>query len=132
MRELLLLLCVCLLLMQPMAALAAEGGLEDYIGPDAGIWWSFLLVAIAITLDTLFGILLGIKNGELDPRLLPQFVLTGVLPFLGGLLVLAILAYYTGPAFEGMFFAAVAAIAAKYSKDIWDKLKLLFGAIPKA
>lgn len=59
--------------------------------------------------------------------MLPQFLFTGVLPYVGGLLILAALAKYIGPAFSGMFYTVAAFTAGKYSKDVWDKLRLLFG-----
>lgn len=138
-KTLALLLCMLILLL-PMAAMAIgedPGGgelpipIEDMINPETGVWWSLVVVAIAIAIDTVLGILLGLKNQQLDLRLLPQFLFTGVLPFIGGLLVLAILAYYIEVPFAGMFYAAAATIAAKYAADVWDKLKLLFGVVPK-
>jgi hypothetical protein len=126
-----LLLCIILIMLLPMPAMATGEELGDYIGPSTGVWWSFLVVALAIALDTVLGILLGIKHQEFDPRILPQFLFTGVLPFIGGLLLLAILANYIEVPFAGMFYAAAATIAAKYAADVWDKLKLLFGVVPK-
>lgn len=127
MKKLFALLLCMLILLLPMTAMAIGEDLGDYIGPETGVWWTFIIVALAIVLDTGLGILLGIKNKEFDLRMLPQFLFTGVLPFIGGLLMLAILAYYIDVPFAGMFFAAAAAIAVKYIADVWDKLKLLFG-----
>jgi len=112
----------------PMPAMAIGEDLGDYIGPETGVWWTFVMAALAIALDTILGILLGIKDKEFDFRILPQFLFTGVLPFIGGLVLLGILAYYIEVPFAGMFYACAAAIAAKYIADVWDKLKLMFGA----
>lgn len=123
-----LLLCALVLLL-PVAALAAgeDFALDDYIGPGVGVGYTLLVVASAIILDTILGILHSIGAKEFDPRKLPQFFLTGVLPFIGGLFLLAVLAYFFDVPFGGMFYAAAATIVAKYITDIWDKLKLLFG-----
>jgi hypothetical protein len=50
-----------------------------------------------------------------------------VVPYIGGLLLLAVLAFYVKEPFAGMFYFAAAAIAGKYSKDVWNKLKLFSG-----
>lgn len=121
-----------LILLLPVVALAAGENLEGYIGPDAGVGWTLAVAVALIALDTILGILLGIKDKTFDLRILPQFLFTGVLPFLGGLALLALLAYYIDVPFAGMFYASAAAIAAKYLADLWDKIKLLFGASREA
>lgn len=121
------LLCFFILLL-PVAALAAESLDEfaDLINPEIGIMYSMLIVAAVIAADTLFGILVGVRNREFDFRILPQFLITGVLPFLGGLIVLALLANYI-VAFDGLFYTAAAFVVAKYVGDLLEKFKLLFG-----
>ena len=130
MKKLFLLLLCALILFMPTAALATgedlPGAVEDMINPESGVWWSLLIVTAIIAADTVFGILLGVKNKEFDVRLLPQFLITGVLPFLGSLLILAFLAYFINP-FEGMFYTAAVFIVAKYLGDLLEKFKLLFG-----
>lgn len=137
-----LLLCVLILLL-PMIALAvgedpevAQGvleAIEAMLTPGTGIWWSLLIVAGIIAADTAFGIILGIREKELDVRLLPQFLLTGVAPYLGALIILALLGYFIDPV-EGMFYAAAITVVGKYFWDLVGKFKsLLFGpeAIPR-
>jgi len=120
-----------LILFLPMAASAIGENIwediGDYIGPDAGVGVTLLIVSLTIALDVILGIFLGIKQKEFDFRILPQFLFTGVLPFIGGLSLLAILAYYIDVPFTGMFFTSAVATAAKYLAEVWDKLKLLFG-----
>ena len=132
MKRLFALFCFMLILLLPVVALAAGENLEGYIGPDAGVGWTLAVAVALIALDTILGILLGIKDKTFDLRILPQFLFTGVLPFLGGLALLALLAYYIDVPFAGMFYASAAAIAAKYLADLWDKVKMLFGASQEA
>lgn len=127
------LLLVLFFMLLPVAALAAGGdfALGDYIGPDVGVGYTLLVVAAAIALDTILGILLGIKTKTFDVALLPQFLFTGVMVYIGALALLALLAYYIDVPFAGMFYASAAAVMAKYLADLWDKVKLLFGASPE-
>lgn len=106
-----------------------RGGLvlEDIITPETGVWWSLVIVAVAIAADTILGVLLGLKNKEFDVRILPQFILTGILPYLGGLLILTGLAHFVSAPFAGMYYTAAVFVVGKYVKDLWDKLKQLFG-----
>lgn len=122
-----LLLCLMLLVL-PVTALAAGDGLGDFVGPDVGIGMTLIVVSMLIALDTILGIFYGLKKREFHWDLLPQFLATGILPYIGGLAVLAAMAYYIAEPFSAMYYAAAAAIAAKYLADIWEKLQLLFGA----
>lgn len=138
MKKLALLLCLIILLL-PMAAMAtgetAElpingiDAIKDILTPETGIWWSLVIVAGIIAADTIFGILLGLRAHEFDFRLLPQFLASGVLPYLGGMLVLAFLAHYIAVPFAGMFFTAAAFIVGKYFYDLVEKFKRLFVGI---
>lgn len=103
--------------------------LVDFVGPDVGIWASFLVVALMIAADTILGIFASIKGKYFDWAILPQFLFTGVLPFIGGLVLLAVLAHFIAAPFVAMFYAAAGTVAAKYLADLWEKLKLLFGAV---
>lgn len=123
------LLCIMLILFLPAVTLAASD-LGDYIGPEVGVIASMIIAAAVIALDTVLGILLGIKDKTFDAALLPRFLFTGILPFVGGLIILAVLANYIATPFAEMFYVSAAAIAAKYIADVWEKLKLLFSASP--
>jgi len=127
MKRLFAVLLCFLMFLLPAAALAVgEDEFTDLLTPDTGILYSMLIVAATIAADTLFGILVGIRNKEFDFRILPQFLITGVLPFLGGLIVLAALAHFI-VAFEGLFYTAAAFVVAKYVGDLVEKCRLLFG-----
>lgn len=43
-----------------------------------------------VLLDLLLGIILSIKQGNFDVRKLPQFLTSGVLPYVGSLMMLAL------------------------------------------
>ena len=44
------------------------------------------------------------ENENFDIRKLPQFVATNVFPFVGGLVVLAVVAEYVGQPYDGLFY----------------------------
>ena len=131
---LLVLFTVLLLVVLPFTAHAAPEPaeepplppVEDYINETTGVWQSLLFVAAAIALDTLLGVLLGIKTKTFDLALLPQFLMTGVLPYLGGLLILAVLGNFIGVPFLGFFFTSAVFIAGKYVRDLVEKIRLIF------
>jgi len=132
MRKLVLLLCVVLILLLPMAALATgEDPAPGVVGPDLGIEMSLMIVAMLIVLDTVLGVLKGIMLKDFHWSLLPQFLATGVVPFLGGLIVLAVMAHFIPEPFAPMFYVSAAAASAKYVSDIWDKLRFVYGENPK-
>ena len=87
---------------------------------------TLIVIAVAIVVDALFGILLAIKKHELDIREIPKFIATGILPYIGGAGILALAAYVAGSPFEELFFVAAAAITAKYLVEIKDKVSALF------
>ena len=88
---------------------------------------ALLIVLAGILVDTAFGIWLSLKDKKFDIRILPQFLATSVLPYVGGLVVLAFIAYYVGKPFEYLFFAVAMAVLAKYLAEIKDKIRQLFG-----
>jgi hypothetical protein len=86
-------------------------------------------LSIAITVimvDVSLGIALNVVNKTFDFDKLPKFLLTGVLPSVGGLLVLGLAAHFVGVFFTVIFYFAASAVVAKYVKDIKTKVVLLF------
>lgn len=134
-RIFIFMLCFLMVLF-PMAAMAVGDGpdagegisipIEDIINESTGVWQSLAIITAAILADTLLGILVSLKLKVFEVSKLPQFLLTGVMPYIGGLLILAILAYSIGVPFVGLFFAAAVFIAGKYISDIVDKFGQLF------
>ena len=92
---------------------------------------AFIAVLVLIGIDVLLGIFVGLKAGKFDVRVLPQFLQTAVVPYVGGLVVLLAGSYFV-PEVKAAFAATIAALTLKYIADVNDKLKLLFGkALPE-
>ena len=93
-----------------------------------GVLYTLLVVVGLILLDTALGVLKAVKGGSFDTRLLADYLKTGVLPYVGGLVILGVGALYVQPEIMGAIFA-VSAITAitKYATDIYDKARILFG-----
>jgi len=77
-----------------------------------------------ILLDLVLGIILSLKQGNFDVRKLPQFLIRGVLPYVGSLLMLAVFAESI-PAIAAIFYTSAATVVAKFMVDIKDKLSEL-------
>lgn len=92
-----------------------------------GVYPALLVVISAIGIDLVFGVLTSIKNKEFDIRTLPQFLVTGVLPYVGGLLVLAVAAERIGMFYYELFVGVSGLVVAKYVADLKDKVFELFG-----
>lgn len=77
-----------------------------------------------VLIDLLLGIFLSMKQGNFDVRKLPQFLTSGVLPYVGSLLMLAL---FVGsiPAIAAVFYSSAASVVAKFMVDIKDKLSEL-------
>lgn len=86
-----------------------------------------IIVMVAILLKTAFGILLAIKEAVFDVRKVPQFLATNVVPYLGGMAILAFVTHLVGGPFGYLFYMVALAVLAKYLTEIKDKINLLFG-----
>ena len=86
-----------------------------------------LVVAAAIALNAILGMILAAKEGEFDIRRMPEFLATHVLPYLGGLLLVGWVAHLLPEPYSAVFYPVAAAALAKYLADIKDKLAGLFG-----
>lgn len=93
-----------------------------------GVLWSFITVTVAILLDVILGVVKSVMaEGEgFDLRLLPKFLATGILPYVGGMGVLALAAEFVGEPFTAVFYAASAATLAKYLVEVKDKVGCIF------
>ncbi|WP_027364036.1 hypothetical protein [Desulfotruncus alcoholivorax] len=81
-----------------------------------------------IIVDFCLGVFLALKQGDFDVRKLPKFLETGVIPYVGALVLLALFIGIS-PGLEAIFFACTAAIGLKYLADIKDKLASIFTGI---
>lgn len=98
------------------------------------IFKSLLIVLATILLDFIFGVLLSIKKKTFDPRLLPKFIAVNVFPYVGGLVVLALLSVYLAGLDKdaavycyGFYYTTAGMAALKFSKEaLLDKIKELF------
>lgn len=93
------------------------------------VFITFLIVVVAIVIDVLLGAIKAAKADydSFDFRKLPKFLATGVLPYVGGLGILALAAEFVGDVFVGLFYPAAAAVTIKYVAEIKDKLIAIFG-----
>ena len=89
----------------------------------------FIVVVVAIILDVILGAIKAAKDDfdAFNLRTLPKFLATGILPYVGGLGILALAAQFVGEPFAALFYAAAAAVAAKYVAEIKDKIMAIFG-----
>lgn len=76
--------------------------------------------------DTILGILVAIKIRQFTFSKLAQFVQTSLVPYVGGLLVLALFSN-SNTELGALFFTVAAAITAKFIADILSKVSQLFG-----
>ncbi len=89
---------------------------------DIPIEWALLVVVSAIIVNVAFGIFRALKLQEFNIRKLPQFLADHMLPYVGGLLLLAVVAKYIGSPFDYIFYTTVVALLAKYYAEIKDKI----------
>lgn len=87
------------------------------------------VVLALILIDTVLAICLKLKTKEFDVSKLPQFLITGVLPYTGGLIVLAVIARTIGVFYNEMFYIAATAVMGKYVNDVRLKIMGLFGTL---
>lgn len=93
---------------------------------DANILNSLLVALGSIVLDMLLGVGMGIKSGTFSLSKLPKFLASNVVPYIGGLIILAVFANYFSE-MEYLFYAGVALVTVKFSKEaLLDKLTALF------
>ena len=98
--------------------------------------WRILIFILALILgDTALGIAVAMKRDELKVEIakLPQFLRTGVLPYMGALIILAALAETVPEALgelQAVFYGSAALVVAKYAADIKDKVACIIGKKP--
>ncbi|WP_088185872.1 hypothetical protein [Desulfosporosinus sp. FKA] len=81
-----------------------------------------------ILADFIFGVLLSLRNSSFSFSKLPQFVETSLVPYIGGLLVLAVFSNVNAE-LGTLFFTIAATISAKFLADIVTKAGQLFNGL---
>jgi len=96
---------------------------------ELSVWRAMMVVITIILADTVLGILKTFRAGQedFDIRKLPQFLANNVLPYAGGLIVLAFVANFVGEVFEHIFYVVAVLVIIKYAAEVVDKIKSLFG-----
>ncbi len=96
-----------------------------------GLGVVLLIIIIVIVVDALFGVLQSLKDNTFDWGKLLQFIKSGVLPYVGVVVVLAAATYMVNAetmlTFYALFYAVAMIIVGKYGADIVKKLLILFG-----
>jgi hypothetical protein len=100
--------------------------LQSYLAPNAlGILGGVLALVLA---DFLFGVFVSLRAGNFNFSKLPQFIQTSLLPYSGGLLLLALFSNVNAE-LETLFFTIAATVTAKYLADIVSKVGTLFAGV---
>lgn len=81
-----------------------------------------------ILADFIFGVLVSLRNGNFSTSKLPQFVQTSLIPYIGGLLVLALFSNANAE-FGALFFTITATITVKFLADIVAKVSQAFNGL---
>lgn len=81
-----------------------------------------------VLVDFVFGVLASLRNGNFSLSKLPQFVETSLIPYIGGLLALALFSN-TNAELGALFFTIAATITVKFLVDITTKATQLFSGI---
>lgn len=92
-----------------------------------------VLVALGTVLslilaDFVLGVLVAMRQGEFKFGKIAQFVQTSLIPYMGGLLVLALFSN-SNTELSALFFTIAATITAKFIADIANKASTLFGGL---
>lgn len=85
-----------------------------------------IYVVVAIFVDALFGIILAIKESAFDFKELPRFLGTNLLPYVLGLIVLALVAEYQGEVFQYLFYTTALFVVVRYAAKLKEKVESLF------
>lgn len=81
-----------------------------------------------ILADFVFGVLVSLRNGNFQASKLPRFVETSLIPYIGGLLALALFSNANAE-LGALFFTIAATITVKFLADITAKVTQLFNGI---
>ena len=100
--------------------------IQSFISPKVLVALETVLGLILA--DFIFGVLLSLRNGNFSFSKLPRFVETSLVPYIGGLLVLALFSI-VNTELGALFFTIAATITAKFLADIVSKASQLFNGL---
>jgi len=86
-----------------------------------------VIIVLAILVDTIFGVILAVHQGNFSWQELPRFLGTNVLPYVLGLVVLSLVAEYQGEPFSYIFYPTALAVLIRYVAKVKEKIEQLFG-----
>ena len=98
---------------------------------------SFMAPNVLLTLETtlgliladfIFGVLVSFRNGDFSLSKLPQFMETSLIPYIGGLLALALFSKANAE-LGALFFTIAATVTVKFLADIVSKATQLFNGL---
>lgn len=93
---------------------------------DPAVLLGLRLAILAILADTVIGWILAATRGKFDIRLVPKFLRTSIAPYIGVLLVLALMTV-ADPAYIPVFYFVCAIVTAKFGVEAMkDKLTRFF------
>lgn len=100
--------------------------INSFVAPAA---LTTLEAVLALVLaDFIFGILVSLRTGTFSASKLPQFIQTSLLPYSGGLLVLALFSN-ANTALGALFFTTATTVTVKFVADIVAKATQLFSGV---
>lgn len=105
--------------------------LDEFLGVQIiefiSVGQALQVVALFIVADALMGVMVALRLGQFDFQRTVQFLATNALPYLGGLLVLGLLAVGAGEHFAPVFIVIAGMVAAVYLHGVLLKAIKLFG-----
>lgn len=95
------------------------------INLDPKILWTLLGVLTLIVVKTLLTWIIAWRDEKFDIREAPRFIMTQVMPYMAGLLALALPSIWH-PDLLAIYLAGAAVVALKYLAEIKDRFQALF------
>lgn len=97
--------------------------IQSFMAPNVLVTLETVLGLILV--DCIFGILVALRNGNFNASKLPQFVQTNLIPYIGGLLALALFSNANAE-LGALFFTIAATVTVKFLADFRTKVMQLF------
>lgn len=92
---------------------------------DPNILWVLLAVLTLIFVKTFLAWIIAWRDGKFDVREAPRFVITQVLPYVAGLLVLALPSLWHED-LAIIYFAGAGVVGLKYLAEVKDRFQALY------